>query len=368
VKVDEDLRTEGAALGPWHLEVELDSGLTTAAFRRPEDIAADVSFMSPHEGFLQTLERIYPEGLEGRSVLDCACNCGAYLFWARERGAGRCFGFDARDLWIRQARFLKAHRAGAVEIDFEIADLYDLDSFQPELFDVTLFNGIFYHLPDPIRGLKLAADRTRELLVLNTATKAGAADGALHVSREPIEHPMSGIHGLNWLPGGPRVLAEVLAYLGFPETRVNWWAPSPEQLPGLERVELIAARSAEALAAYDSNAGPHWRELVRNYIPPGATVLIARRRSADGFPPDDEALKLHARWAAHFPRVELLSADAGEEAELVEDLELSGCGFVVFRQASRWWLDCYPGLERYLRERYPVAVEEDGGCVIFDLR
>ena len=48
--------------------------------------------------------------MEGRRVLDCACNCGYFLFWSRELGAGEGLGFDAREHWIRQARFLAAHR------------------------------------------------------------------------------------------------------------------------------------------------------------------------------------------------------------------------------------------------------------------
>jgi tRNA (mo5U34)-methyltransferase len=40
---------------------------------------------------------IYPGGLEGRRFLDCACNCVAYSFWAKELGASETFGFDVRE-------------------------------------------------------------------------------------------------------------------------------------------------------------------------------------------------------------------------------------------------------------------------------
>jgi tRNA (mo5U34)-methyltransferase len=48
-------------------------------------------------------------------VLDCACNCGAFLFWAKELGADECFGFDIRQHWIDQAEFLREHRAWPTE-------------------------------------------------------------------------------------------------------------------------------------------------------------------------------------------------------------------------------------------------------------
>src|SRR5436309_1828615 len=165
-----DLRAEVIRLGPWHIEVEITPELTTRAFLEasegtyPESFGA-LSFYSPRDGFVRKLLRVFPDGLEGRSVLDCACNCGAYLFWAKELGAGECLGFDAREHWIEQARFLAKHRTGpGDDIRFEVCDLYDLPKLGLETFDVTLFNGIFYHLPDPVAGMKIAADLTRELL------------------------------------------------------------------------------------------------------------------------------------------------------------------------------------------------------------
>ena len=44
------------------------------------------------------------------------------------------------------------------DIDFEVPRLYDLPERELEPFDITLFNGIFYHLPEPVGGLRIAAD------------------------------------------------------------------------------------------------------------------------------------------------------------------------------------------------------------------
>src|SRR5205807_1767752 len=113
----------------------------------------------PAEAFKTTLRKVFPEGLEDRSVLDCACNCGGFLFWAEDLGAGHCHGIDVRRHWIQQAQFLAANRTLPKEdMRFEVLDLYDLPERGHEPFDVVLFNGIFYHLPDPIAGLKVAAD------------------------------------------------------------------------------------------------------------------------------------------------------------------------------------------------------------------
>ena len=48
------------------------------------------------------------------------------------------------------------------DIRFEVCDLYALPELDLPSFDITLFNGIFYHLPEPVTGLKIAADLTKE--------------------------------------------------------------------------------------------------------------------------------------------------------------------------------------------------------------
>jgi SAM-dependent methyltransferase len=181
--------------------------------------------------------------LEGKRFLDCACNCGGYSFWARELGAEECFGFDVREHWIRQARFLTEVR-GETHCRFEVCDLYELPDLEP--FDVTLFKGIFYHLPDPISGLKVAADLTRDTLILNTATRSDLPDGSLVPVEETTAHPMSGIHGFCWYPTGPNTIKPILRWLGFPIVTVTLWeSEHPQQATDgwpIGRLELVAGR------------------------------------------------------------------------------------------------------------------------------
>jgi SAM-dependent methyltransferase len=132
-----------------------------------------VTFISPREYYQGLMRDLYPGGLAGRSVLDCACNCGGYLFWSKELGAGRCFGFDVRSHWIDQAEFLRRHRLGPGDVELAVSDLYDVPKLGLEPFDVTIFKGILYHLPDPVTGLKIAADLTREVMIVNTALGSG---------------------------------------------------------------------------------------------------------------------------------------------------------------------------------------------------
>ena len=251
------LKDEITKLGPWHLEVEVVPGLTTRAWLEAggdEDGGPGSShFQNPAPAFKEMLADIYPAGLDGRAVLDCACNCGAYLFWAREEGAGRCLGFDVREHWIRQARFLREHRPDDGEVALEVLDLYDLPTLDLEPFDITLFNGIFYHLPEPVGGLRVAANLTRELLMVDTATRAGRRDGALVAGFESRDELMSGVHGLMWRPTGPQVMERILRFLGFEETHVLKWRK--ETNPGWGRLTMLAARTEGLLAPLRERQG-----------------------------------------------------------------------------------------------------------------
>jgi len=252
-----NLREEIIRLGPWHLDVQVTADLSTGAYLTaaqadPDPLHGRVSFIRPREAFQALMRKIYPEGLRHRSVLDCACNCGGYVFWCSELGASTGFGFDIREHWIRQARFLADHRPPtSTVIDFEVCDLYDLPKRGLPPFDITIFKGIFYHLPDPIGGLRIAADLTREILILNTATRLGLPDGLLAVSEENREQLMSGIYGLNWFPTGPDVLRRILLWMGFREVVCTWnqTQPGENQAQHLGRIEMVAARQEGMLAA-----------------------------------------------------------------------------------------------------------------------
>lgn len=342
------LREEVIRLGPWHIDVEITPEVSTRAFLDAPpgtypDSHGSVTFHDPRDGFLRRLGRVFPNGLEGRSVLDCACNCGAYLFYAKEAGAGRCVGFDVREHWINQARFLAEHRAGpSDDMTFEVFDLYDLADRDVGRFDVTFFLGIFYHLPDPIAGLKLAADRTDELLVLNTATKAGRPDGLLVAGEESETKLMSGAYGLCWFPTGPVVLTRILNWLGFPEVRCSVWRHAPRQPAALDRIEVLASRTPSYFAAWDAAVPEQERigALLATRTAPGATTLLLGDGGAFDDVPDRQLVRLtswsaedvlgeverHRRDGARYVAV----VDEALEAELNVAAELERRGRIVF--------------------------------------
>jgi tRNA (mo5U34)-methyltransferase len=357
------LREELVRLGPWHMEVEITPELSTAASLDapvPEYPAefGEVSFYRPREGFTRRVSRLFPEGLAGRSVLDCACNCGAYLFYMKELGAGECFGFDVREHWIKQARFLAENRTGpGSDIRFEVMDLYDLPELGLERFDITLFHGIFYHLPTPVAGLKIAADLTSELVILNTATRNGLPDGVLAVSEESEVALNSGVYGLNWFPTGPEVIARIFNSLGFSESRCSRWRTIvPQQPARLGRLEVFAARSPETFRSYDKGL-PHdeLTERVRFFViqatPADASVLYAGD--------EDELLDLEGRQLRRFPQ------DGSASVEQLEELCAEGARYLVVPATAFGWLEENQRLREHLENSHRLAWSEHGTCLIY---
>jgi tRNA (mo5U34)-methyltransferase len=267
------LRAEIRRLAPWHQDLEIAPGIRTGE-RAPDDPADPLGVGSP--GVLQPgrvleilMNDVFPNGFEGRSVLDCGCNAGGYLFEAKRRGAGRCFGFDVRTHWLEQARFLTRHLPHD-GVEFANLDLLALRERNLEPFDVTLFFGLFYHLPDPVAGLRIAADLTRELLVVNTAADPKLQGHSLTLNMESETALMSGVHGLAWLPTSPRVLEEILHWCGFPHTRVHY-VVNRGRFP---RIQVLGARDVATFAHFDRvhppapppGPAPLWKRAARRLL------------------------------------------------------------------------------------------------------
>ena len=247
------LRAEILSLAPWHHDVEVAPGIFTgqAAAASPPSELGTPTLIDPGRDARDVVDALFPDGLQGRSILDCACNAGGYLFASASLGAGRSFGFDVRDHWIRQARFLAGHLPSE-RIEFATCELADLPGRGLEPFDLTWFNGLLYHLPDPVAGLRIAADLTRKLLVVNTAA-AYAPGHALVLNPESRTRVMSGVHGLAWLPSSDRVVSDMLAWCGFPHSRLHW---KRHLTSDRWRMLVLAAREDSTFAHYDARFPP----------------------------------------------------------------------------------------------------------------
>ncbi len=170
----------------------------------------------------RTLPRLgLPQRLDGRTVLDVGAWDGYYSFEMERRGAARvvatddfCWGGGG---WGTQEGFNLARRALGSKVEDQRIDVLDLS---PEVvggpFDVVLFLGVLYHLPNPLLALERVRSVTGGLLVLETEVD-------LLLVRRPAAA---------FFPGSE---------LGDDPT--NWWAPNvPAVLGMLPRRRLLPRR------------------------------------------------------------------------------------------------------------------------------
>ena len=217
---------------------------------------------------------------------------------------------------------------------------------------MTLFNGIFYHLPEPLAALRAAADLTGDVMIVNTGSRIDLPDGLLAAFEESRTRAISGVYGLAWFPTGPQVLTQMLRYVGFPETRSVWWEALERQAPGHARLEVVAARSPAALAAFDAAvaaAGPPLDTALRTRVPPGARVLVA----GEGAIPQAEHREF-VRFTA-----------GGVEA--LEDARRAGATHLAIPASAAEWFAGQPELRRHVRSGYPLVAEQPGEFALHTL-
>ena len=240
-------------MAPWHFDMEVQPGLRTSQFNKEEygDVDLDkVGVVNPDE-MKPLLASILPQGgVAGRTFLDVGCNGGGYCFVAHELGAKACYGFDVRDHWIRQAEFVRSLRyPDASSIHFNVADVKEFAHH--DQYDVTLFKGVFYHLPDPIAMLRKLCDLSRRAIIVDSASRSDIPEDCMVPWQESKTHVMSGVDGLAWFPGGPAVMKPILAWSGFPHMRVVQHRRGDQSQRFRGRFRVIAARDEADLAAYD---------------------------------------------------------------------------------------------------------------------
>jgi tRNA (mo5U34)-methyltransferase len=176
-----------------------------------------------------------PASLAGRSVLDIGAWDGFFSFEAERRGAARVVAAD-HYAWHGQgwgtghgkAGFELARTALQSRVEDVDADVMDLSPGAHGVFDVVLFLGVLYHLPNPLLALERVAAVTRELLVLETV-----------VDMVGINRPAAAFYPGRELNDDP----------------TNWWGPNHAAVAGMlrsagfNRVDVITPPRSAAFRA-----------------------------------------------------------------------------------------------------------------------
>ena len=176
----------------------------------------------------ERLDRIgLPADLSGRSVLDIGAWDGFFSFEAERRRAAHVVAAD-HYAWHGtgwgtgqgKAGFLLAREALNSRVKDVDLDVMDLSPERVGTFDVVLFLGVLYHVPNPLLALERVASVTRGMLILETVVDMvgiGRPAAAFYPGRELGDDPT------NWWGPNPAAVEGMLLAVGF--TRVDTITP-----------------------------------------------------------------------------------------------------------------------------------------------
>lgn len=189
----------------WYHTIDLGHGVVTAGV----------------DNTPERLRRIQlPESLSGRSVLDIGAWDGFFSFEAERRGASRVVACD-HYAWHGLGWGTREGKAGfelaRAALNSRVEDLnLDVMELTPErvgTFDVVLFLGVLYHLPNPLLALERVASMTAGMLIVETV-----------VDMVGTSRPAAAFYPGRELNGDP----------------TNWWGPNHAAVIGmLENVGFV---------------------------------------------------------------------------------------------------------------------------------
>jgi tRNA (mo5U34)-methyltransferase len=147
---DADVRAMVAAYPRWYHRIEVRPGIITPGIND-----------SPQN--LRMLD--LPADCSGMRVLDLGARDGFFSFELERRGAD-----------VLAVDYMPAERTGFTiaaqllgsRVAFRQANLYNLLPAEIGIFDLVLFLGLLYHLPDPIRAIRIVRSLCKQRMYLET--------------------------------------------------------------------------------------------------------------------------------------------------------------------------------------------------------
>lgn len=196
---DDEVWAQIGTVKHWYHQIPIRPGIVTPGVNNPTHV-------------LRLLD--LPEDARGCRVLDVGTRDGYFAFEMERRGA-EVVAVDY--VPADQTGFRVAADLIGSSVEYRNANIYDLSAGEYGTFDIVLFLGLLYHLPDPIQALLLLRSLCRDRMaveshvidngmVMEDGSFAALNDVAPALSRIPI---------MQFYPG--KTLAN---------DPTNYWAPN----------------------------------------------------------------------------------------------------------------------------------------------
>ncbi|MGD7037443.1 class I SAM-dependent methyltransferase [Methylotuvimicrobium buryatense] len=109
------------------------------------------------------------ESVKGKRVLDLFSANGGFSIMAALAGAKEVVGVEFSEERIKCAQFIASTLKSDCKIEFIHGDVYQIENYFDEPFDVVLCLGGLYHIADPAFVLRQIGGLTKERLLMQTS-------------------------------------------------------------------------------------------------------------------------------------------------------------------------------------------------------
>ncbi|MCU1348147.1 MAG: hypothetical protein JWO56_1177 [Acidobacteria bacterium] len=147
---DDEVRARIAAVPHWYHPIEVRPGIITPGTNDARTV-------------LEMLE--LPADCRGMRALDLGTRDGFFAFELERRGA-EVVAVDY--MAMADSGFAVAAELLGSRVTYLQRNLYELTAAELGTFDLVLFLGLLYHLPDPLGALRVVRNLTRQRMVLET--------------------------------------------------------------------------------------------------------------------------------------------------------------------------------------------------------
>ena len=180
-------REQIEAAGPWFQRITFPDGTEVGCWCTQETVSRLTAGI----------------GLGGLAVLDVGCMAGAMSLYCEEAGA-TVTGCEPDPRYLMQATLVM--KAFGSSMELVPLSVFDMSPFRG--WNVALLSGVYYHLQDPLGGIRAAWELCSNVLCIEGEIMAGA---------EPTARFVLGEHkgdGSNWWIPTERCLLDWCATLG----------------------------------------------------------------------------------------------------------------------------------------------------------
>ena len=212
-----------ASVPRWHHKFEIFPGVVTPGSYDPNFLLDKMQL---------------PDDLTGKRVLDIGVSDGFFSLQMAKRGAS-VTAIDYRNKTDHGYHVMETLNPNT--IDYRLMNVYDLSRETMGSFDIVVFFGVLYHLPDMMRALHAIRQCCRGVIYLESHSE-NAFCPDIAAARYYRDSTLAGDHTNFWAPNRLCVL-DMLHDAGFDVTRDDIWGE--RIFAEAKAVELKGIRAAK---------------------------------------------------------------------------------------------------------------------------